>query len=140
VPSEFGYWSRHPIASHLANSPSFSTSLRKARRSSCRREHFLASRMKDNPQSELQLPNLRIGTRGYLGSSEKTPKLNPETDLLYVLSSECVYTHMSHTRVSSSVRIATRHEEINIPRRALAESQFSTIGTHEADMIWKEPQ
>ena len=33
------------------------------------------------------------------------------------------------------------HEEIkvNIPRRALAESQFCTLGTQEADMIWKEP-
>jgi hypothetical protein len=44
-------------------SPSFSTSLRKARRSSCR------NRMKDDPQSELQLLKLRIGTRGYMGSA-----------------------------------------------------------------------
>jgi hypothetical protein len=44
-------------------SPSFSTSLRKARRSSCR------NRTKDDPQSELQLLKLRIGTRGYMGSA-----------------------------------------------------------------------
>jgi hypothetical protein len=71
LPCEFGYWSRHPITSQLPipQQSFLSTSLRKARRSSCRREHFLASRMKDDPQSELQFLNLHIGTRGYMGSA-----------------------------------------------------------------------